>query len=404
MTAVPAADRSPIRDLLADPAFLRLWTAGGLTNSMRWVEMLVSGLFAYDLTGSAFAVSLVLMARALPMLAAGALAGAVAESLDRKRLLMLGQAATAAGAVAIGLLAATGQLALWHLFLNGLLGGLAWTNELATRRRMVAEAAGPARIIQAVALDTVTNSTTRMVGPLAGGVFYQTVGIAAAYAIAAMLYLVALALVSGVVHRQEWRQFRARNLLRDVVEAARIALAHPILRLVLGVTVAMNVFGFSYTAILPAFGAVAFRASPVQIGLLAAAEPFGALLAGLALALRRGAEPGRLTLLLGSAGFMVVLVGAALSPALWLAVALLMLGGAGTAAFSSLQTGLVMMQAPVEARSRILGLTTTCIGMGPAGVLLAGAAADLLGPPAAIALMAASGLAALVLVAVATRA
>jgi MFS family permease len=400
----PAHDRSPIRDLLADGAFLRLWSAGGLTNSMRWVEMLVSGLFAYQLTQSAFAVSLVLMSRALPMLTAGALAGAVAESLNRKSLLMAGQAATAAGAIAIALLAATGQLALWHLFLNGLLGGLAWTNELATRRRMVAETAGPTRIVQAVALDTVTNSTTRMVGPLAGGFFFQTVGVTAAYVIAATLYLVALVLVSGVQHVQERRQLQARHLVRDVIAAARIALAHPLLRLVLGVTIAMNVFGFSYTAILPAFGAIAFSATPVQIGLLAAAEPFGALLAGLGLAFRRGTPPGRLTLLLGSAGFLVVLTCAALAPSLPLAVALLLLGGMGTAAFASLQTGLVMMHAPIEARSRILGLTTTCIGMGPVGVLLVGALADGFGPRTAIALMAMAGLAALAAVAAATRA
>ncbi len=400
----PGPERSPVRDLLADAAFVRLWAAGGLTNSMRWVEMLVSGLFAYQLTGSAFAVSLVLMSRALPMLTAGALAGAVAESLDRKKLLMAGQAATAVGAIAIALLAATGQLALWHLFLNGLLGGLAWTNELATRRRMVAEAAGPTRIVQAVALDTVTNSTTRMVGPLAGGIFFQTVGVTAAYAIAATIYLIALALVSGVEHRQERRQLQPRHLVRDVIVAARIALAHPILRLVLGVTIAMNVFGFSYTAILPAFGSIAFQASPVQIGLLAAAEPFGALLAGLGLAFRRGASPGRLTLLLGSAGFLVVLTCAALAPSLPLAVLLLFIGGMGTAAFASLQTGLVMMQAPIEARSRILGLTTTCIGMGPVGVLLIGALADGYGPRTAIALMAAAGIAALGAVAAATRA
>ncbi|MFN6956621.1 MAG: MFS transporter, partial [Acetobacteraceae bacterium] len=147
----PSADpgRSPVRELLADPTYVRLWGAGGLTNAMRWVEMLVSGLFAYELTGSAFAVSLVLMARALPMLLVGGLSGAIAESMDRKRLLMAGQAATAAGAAVIALLAATGMLALWHLFLSGMLGGLVWTNELATRRRMVAEAAGPQRIVQA---------------------------------------------------------------------------------------------------------------------------------------------------------------------------------------------------------------------------------------------------------------
>ena len=401
--SAPGPERSPVRDLLADAAFVRLWAAGGLTNSMRWVEMLVSGLFAYDLTGSAFAVSLVLMSRALPMLTAGALAGAVAESLDRKRLLMAGQAATAVGAVAIALLAATGQLALWHLFLNGLLGGLVWTNELATRRRMVAEAAGPQRIVQAVALDSVTNSTTRMVGPLAGGIFYQTVGVTTAYVIASVIYVVAFWLVRGVRHTQERRMLVVRRLVGDVAEAARIAFAMPILRLVLGVTVAMNVFGFSYTAILPAFGAIAFQASPVEIGLLAAAEPFGALLAGLGLALRRGAPPGRLTLAFGSAGFLVVLACAALAPSLALAALLLMLGGIGTAAFASLQTGLVMMQAPIEARSRILGLTTTCIGMGPAGVLLVGALADGFGPRAAIAGMAMAGLASLALVVVLTR-
>ncbi|CAH0218609.1 MFS transporter [Roseomonas sp. CECT 9278] len=400
----PGPERSAVRDLLADATFVRLWAAGGLTNSMRWVEMLVSGLFAFQLTGSAFAVSLVLMSRALPMLTAGALAGAVAESIDRKRLLMAGQAATAIGAITIAALAASGHLALWHLFLNGLLGGLAWTNELATRRRMVAEAAGPARIVQAVALDTVTNSTTRMVGPLAGGIFFQTVGVTAAYVIAATLYVVALGLVSGVVHRQERRQLQPRRLVADVLEATRIALAHPILRLVLGVTIAMNVFGFSYTAILPAFGAIAFQANPVEIGILAAAEPFGALLAGLGLAFRRGAPPGRLTLLLGSAGFLVVLAGAALAPSLPMAALLLFVGGLGTAAFASLQTGLVMMQAPIEARSRVLGLTTTCIGMGPVGVLMIGALADGFGPRTAIALMAAGGILALGAVAAATRA
>lgn len=401
--SAPGPDRSPVRDLLADAAFVRLWAAGGLTNSMRWVEMLVSGLFAYELTGSAFAVSLVLMSRALPMLTAGALAGAIAESLDRKRLLMAGQALTAVGAIAIAALAATGQLALWHLFLNGLLGGLVWTNELATRRRMVAEAAGPERIVQAVAFDSMTNSTTRMVGPLAGGIFYQTVGVTAAYVIASVVYVVAFLLVAGVVHRQERRVLIARNLLPDVAEAARIAWRHPSLRLVLGVTVAMNVFGFSYTAILPAFGAIAFEASPVQIGLLAAAEPFGALLAGLALALRRGRPPGRVVFGLGSAGFLVVLAGAALAPSLPAAALLLMLGGLGTAAFASLQTGLVMMEAPIEARSRILGLTTTCIGMGPFGVLAVGALADGFGPRLAIAAMALAGLAVLAAMAVAAR-
>ncbi|MBR0659759.1 MFS transporter [Neoroseomonas oryzicola] len=399
----PGPERSPVRDLLADAAFVRLWAAGGLTNSMRWVEMLVSGLFAYELTRSAFAVSLVLMSRALPMLTAGALSGALAESLDRKKLLMAGQAATAVGAMVVAALAASGSLALWHLFANGMLGGLVWTNELATRRRMVAEAAGPHRIVQAVAFDTMTGSTTRMVGPLAGGIFYQTFGVTTAYLIASVLYVAAFILVSGVRHEQERRRLVPRRLAAEVAEAARIARRMPVLRLVLGVTIAMNVFGFSYQSILPAFGAIAFAASPAQIGLLAAAEPFGALLSGLALALRRGAPPGGAALALGSAAFLVLLVFAVRAPTLPVAALLLMLGGAGTAAFASLQTGLVIMHAPIEARSRVLGLTTTCIGMGPLGVLAVGALADAFGPQDAITGMAVAGLAALGLVTLLAR-
>jgi MFS family permease len=397
------ADRSPIRALLADAAFRRLWGAGGLTNSMRWVETLVSGLFTYELTGSALAVSLVLMSRALPMLLMGALAGALAESLDRKRLLMAGQAAQAMGALAIAALAAAGWLAPWHLFLNGMIGGLAWTNELATRRRMVAEVAGPQRIVQAVAFDTMTGSTTRMIGPLAGGLFYQTVGVTAAYLIAAALYVAALSLVLGAAHSQRHRPLKPSRLLAEIAEAVRIAAAQPALRMVLGVTVVMNVFGFSYTGILPAFGAIAFQADPLGIGLLAAAEPFGALLTGLILAMRRGAQPGRATLAVGATGFLCVLVLAAFAPSLPLAALFLMIGGLGTAAFSSLQTGIVMMEAPPEARSRILGLTTTCIGTGPLGVLLIGALADAQGPRLAILGMAVAGLVGLGLVLALTK-
>jgi hypothetical protein len=61
------------------------------------------------------------------------------------------------------------------------------------------------------------------------------------------------------------------------------------------------------------------------------------------------------------------------------------------------------MQAPPEARSRILGLTTTCIGTGPLGVLVVGALADAHGPRLAIAGMAIAGLAGLALVMAATR-
>ena len=70
-----------------------------------------------------------------------------------------------------------------------------------------------------------------------------------------------------------------------------------------------------------------------------------------------------------------------------------MLGGIGTCLFAALQTAIPVTMAPPEARSRVLGLVTTCIGMGPVGVLTIGVLADAGGPGSAIILMAIAGLA-----------
>jgi MFS family permease len=384
-------DTATLRRLLRTPDYRRLWMLGGIANAMRWLELLAASLWTFEVTGSALAVSVVAMMRALPMMLLGAVAGALAERMDRRRLLIALQASSALGAGAIALLAMLGWLAPWHLMVQGLLAGLAWAGEMATRRRMAADAAPPGDLVPAVAVDTLTGSTTRAVGPLLGGVIYQFAGIAVAAGLACLLHLVALRLVTRIAGTPP--RPATGNPLAGIGEAVRLVLSLSALRLVLGVTLVMNVFGFSYNSILPAFGGLAFSASSAAIGLLAAAEPLGALIGGLWLALGRRTPPGPGPLVLGSLLFLVLLVLVAFSSSYALAWLLLAVGGLGTARFAAMQTSVVMTAAPPEIRSRVLGLVTTCIGMGPLGVLAIGALADGMGPRWAIALMAGTGLA-----------
>jgi MFS family permease len=221
--------------------------------------------------------------------------------------------------------------------------------------------------------------------------------------VAGALYLAAFALVAAVRHEQARRPLRPRLLLAEVADAARIARRHPTLLAALGVTVAMNVFAFSHVGVLPAFGREAFGATPFQIGLIAAAEPLGALAGGLLIASGRRRLPlAAGALVLGSGFYMLSLIAGAFAPSLWLALAVFAVGGLGSAVFASLQTSLALTESPPEARSRMLGLVTTCIGTGPFGVLAVGLLAESLGAPRAIALMAACGLALLALVQVVT--
>src|SRR5882724_8003750 len=87
--APQSVPQSAMRELLASPDFLRLWLVGAFANAMRWLELLASGLFAYEATGSALAVTLVVALRQLPQLLLGALAGAVSEAVNRKVIVML---------------------------------------------------------------------------------------------------------------------------------------------------------------------------------------------------------------------------------------------------------------------------------------------------------------------------
>ena len=79
----------PLGELFRLPDFLRLWLVGATGNAMRWLELLASGLFAWEATQSALAVTVVVAVRQLPQLFFGAFVGAISEAVNRKTIVML---------------------------------------------------------------------------------------------------------------------------------------------------------------------------------------------------------------------------------------------------------------------------------------------------------------------------
>ncbi len=383
---------SPVRELLQLPDFLRLWLVGAFANAMRWLELLASGLFAYEVTGSAFAVTVVVAVRQLPQLAFGAFAGAVSEAVNRKLIVMLALIVPAFVSTVLASLATTGHLALWHVAVGNLVSGTMWATEMSTRRRMVGEVAGPHRIVNAIALDSATSAATRMIGPLLGGMAFQWLGMKGAYTLTALVQFFGAFAMAGLVHAQVTRRLNLARIPAEIVEGLAFARTRPIILLVFGITVITNAFAFSYSGLVAPLGQGEFHVSPALVGLLAAGEPLGSLLGGALLAAGLLRMDRRLAFAGGAALFMAALIVMALSPSYWLGFAVLVIGGFGTAGFSNMQSTLMLTEAPPQMRSRLMGIVTVCIGTGPLGVLAAGALAGEIGPRGAVVVMAASGM------------
>jgi MFS family permease len=230
-----------------------------------------------------------------------------------------------------------------------------------------------------------------MVGPVAGGAAYAATGILGAYLVSAVLNAAALLLAFRVRHEQERRTLRLGAILRTIAEGVVIARGIPAVRTILAVTVALNAFGFSYVALMAPIGRDVFGASAVGVGVLVAAEPFGAILGAMLLA-RRATPAGLGLFLAGAIGFLILLALMPHSPGFLVATALLVTSGLGTAAFGTLQSSLVLEHSPPDARSRLLGLVTMGIGTGPLGMILSGAVAAALGAPLAVTVLALVGL------------
>ena len=380
--------------------FLLLWGVGAMGNAVRWLEVLTAGLYTFHVTGSGLMVAVVTAGRSLPMILLGGYAGVLSEALDRKRILVGGLLIMSAASASVAVLSATGLLTPWLMLAAGIATGTVYGTEMPARRRMVAESVPPPLAPRAVAMDSMTGAMTRVAGPLLGGVAYEVLGVTASFAITAACCLLA----SGVATRVRWSQVTRTLSLgsatRELAEGISVVRHTPALLTVMLSTVAVNLFGFSYTSLMAPAGEHVFHVSPSLVGVLAASEPAGASLGAVMMAtfgLPRGDPVWNM--LGGVAVLLSMLALMPLAPGYWAACALMLLAGLGMSVFANLQTVIGLGHSPAAVRSRVMGIVSTCIGTWPIGMLLAGSLADQLGPLMALPALAVGGFIALAAIA-----
>jgi hypothetical protein len=369
--AARRADAPRPLELLRDPDFFSVWFAGVALGVVRWLEILVVGVFAFDLTGSAFVLSMLFLLRMLPMPLLGPWLSLIADRIGPRRFLLIGCAVMFVASTIVVALVSADVVAAWHLGVMSFLSGCLQAIDIPVRRRLLGEIAGIERVGPTMALDSGTNNFTRMIGPLLGGFVLVTLGVAGAFTLGVALYAAGGLLVLRIRAGASVETAERPSLYRNMVEGLRHVRDSRMLTGFLAVTV---------------------------IGLLIAAEGGGAFVGSLILALVARPPAFRAIYVYGVIVYLSMAAVFGISGSAVLSAAVLPLAGLGAAGFGAMQSAIVFSAAPPGLRAQMMGVLVVCIGTGPIGYVQLGFLADAFGAPAAIALLAFQGLIAMALV------
>jgi len=384
--------------LFSNPDFGRTWAIGALTGVARWLEFVALAIFAYELTRSPQLVALLAVLRMLPYVALGMIVGGLADALDRRGLLdgSLLIMIVVSGVMAI--LSAAGLVGYTAVAIATLFSGAFWTVDMPARRRLMVDAVGPARMSAALGFDNSTMHATRALGPLFGGLIYEFVGIAGIYLLVTIGYAACL-LLSRRISRgpgssavTSGQPFSLRQLLPPAT-----LLKDPRIQIAMGVTLVYNLFCFPFSTMVPVIAQNDFDLPHALVGAITACDGLGGMLGALVV----GAVVREGTLFrfyfFGTLAYLVIIGLLSLHLTVLSAVPALLLIGVASAAFSATQYALIHVLSPPEMRGRATGLLSIFIGTSLVGHYHAGFLFERLGSVVAMQVMAAEGLAIILL-------
>ena len=383
----PSAPAAPSAwDALRYPVFRSLWIATVVSNIGAWMYNAASGWLMTSLSPSPLIVSLVQVANSLPLFLFALPAGALADMLDKRRLILaleiLTTAFSAVFALLVTLHAVGPTLLLLFIFLLGILAAL----ETPAWQAIVPLLVPASALSSAVAVNSVGVNISRVIGPAITGGIIVGLGIAAPFWLDAF----SNAGVIGVIYR--WRpparatvhSLPAESLTGAIRAGMRYARYHRALRATLVRAVGFFLFASAYWALLPLVARSQLQGGPALYGTLLAAIGAGAVGGALFLPrinARLGADG---IVVLGEAGTAAALVLFGLAQQPWVAALACLLAGISWIAVLAILNVSAQTVLPDWVRGRGLAVyVTVFFGTLTIGSALWGLVAEHLGLPAA---------------------
>ncbi|HUP83428.1 MAG TPA: MFS transporter [Candidatus Limnocylindria bacterium] len=370
----------------------RLFWAGMLVSLIgTWMQQVGQAWLVLQLTDDPLALGLVAMAQFGPILFLGPIGGILADSISKRKALMVTQTCAGLLALVLAVLYVTGHVQVWHIFVLAMGLGIVNSFDMPIRQAFVIEMVGRPDIANAVALNSTVFNITRIIGPAIAGLTIAGIGIEPLFFVNAASYLavvVSLVLMRpSEMHPPTERAVVSRSLHSVVdllVEGVRYTRNNPGILLVIALVGAVSTFAMNYSVLIPVVARDVLHGDADTYGFLMSAAGLGSLVSALSIAFRRSSSMNRLFIGAALCGFAMVGVG--ISRWLPLSLAMMFVAGWGGISMAATANTTIQLAVPDVLRGRVVSLyTTVFVGSTPIGGLFSGLiASGFGGAPAAL--------------------
>lgn len=372
-TRLAVVDVTPLRQV---PGYRWLFAGMLFMQVGRQLTVVAVPFQVFAITGSTLMVGLLGLAQLVPLLAVSLIGGALADAVDRRRLLFFSQMLMAATAAGLFWNSVTASPAVWPLFaLSAINAGVSAIDSPA-RHAIVPGLVGRALLPSALALNQTLVNTAKAAVPAVGGLLIAVAGLPFSYGIETAMFAISGVLLSRLPDVRidgGGRKFG----LDSIVEGFRFLRPRRLIQATFLLDLNAMVFGMP-TALFPAFGTETLGGDAFTVGLLYAAPGIGALIgavtSGWVSSVRR---QGR-AVILAIIGWGVAITVFGFSNSVPVALTMLGLAGCSDVVSAIFRQSIVQLTVPDELRGRLSSMHMAVTAGGPRlGELEAGLVASL---------------------------
>jgi MFS family permease len=390
-------------------AYSLFWSGALVSNVGSWMQNAALGIIVYTFRSSTLDVGLINFVSQIPTLFIAIPAGALADRVDRRTLIIWCQVALMIQAAALAVLYATGRLSADHaiealLWVGalGIVGGIFTSLAFPAWQAMLPDLVPRHTLLNGIALNSAQFQSARMLGPLAAGaVVLAGLGVGSIFWINAGSFLFVIAALWVI--RPQFAQPResaasraSEGSWRTITAGVRYAREHRAVGMLIASTAVLTIFGMPYMMLLAPVVDKALLASALtgaarravldrEYYLILSANGLGAMIGALVVASLPPTVRRERLARWGIVALSLLLMAFGLSRSLYLSMIISPLAGAMVLMTNSLVNTSIQAQVPHVLRGRVMALfILSFMGLMPLSALLFGAVGEAIGPSTAI--------------------